>query len=133
MFRSLLIGLLVVLAGCEAEPSYDGRSMAVWQADLKSPDYMARWRALTVLTQLYAKQPEALRRVLPQITELLQDDETLVRKQAAMAVNALGPEAKPALPLVLKLIRDRDPEVREWAGRAAKAIDEEAAFNAGVR
>jgi HEAT repeat protein len=132
MPRSLLL-VLLVLAGCEVERSYDGRLVTAWQRDLKSPDYMARWRALTVLTQVEDKEPGTLRRVLPDVIGLLQDDQPLVRRQAAMAVIKIGPDAQAALPEVLKLLRDPEPEVRDWAGRAAKAIDEHAAEEAGVR
>jgi HEAT repeat protein len=123
----------VLLVGCEVERSHEGRSISAWQGDLKSPDYMVRWRALIVLTRIHDKDPEVLRQMLPDIIGLLQDDQYLVRRQAAMAVVKLGPDAKAALPQVLKLLRDPDPETRDWAGKAAKAIDEQAAAEAGVR
>jgi vesicle coat complex subunit len=133
MLRSVLLAVVVILAGCEVEQSYDGRAASAWRGDLKSRDKMVRWRALIVLTQMHNKEPALLRRALPDVLELLRDDEPLVRKQALMAVTKLGPEAKSALPDVLKMLRDSDPDTREWAEKAALAIDEQAAHDAGVR
>src|SRR5438132_7363977 len=129
MKKGLFLGLLLLLTGCQVERSYDGRSMTAWRKDLKSRDPMARWRALTILTQV---GDEELRKALPDVMNLLDDGEVLVRTQATRAITRLGPDGKPAVPQLVKMLRDPEPSVREWAGKALKAVDQEAAERAGI-
>jgi HEAT repeat protein len=119
MKRLLIVCLLLVLAGCEREATFQGRPTSHWIEDLKNPSYMARVRAANALGNI---GPEA-RKAIPDIIPLLDDREFLVRWAAAGALGQLGPPAKDALPTLKKLAaEDPDPGVRDAADNAVKEI-----------
>ena len=69
---------------------------------------------------------------MPDVIEILNEQEYVVRLQATTNVAQLGPDAKAALPILVKLLRDPEPAIRDEAAKALKAVDEEAARQAGV-
>jgi HEAT repeat protein len=59
---------------------------------------------------------------VPALTEALADPEWTVRRQAALALGAIGPDAKPALPALRKLEGDPHKAVRAAAQEARTKI-----------
>jgi HEAT repeat protein len=118
MKRLLIVGLLFVLAGCQQEATFQGRPTSYWIGELKSPWYMARVRAANALSQL---GPEA-HRAIPDLIELLDDGEPLVRWAAASTLAQFGPASRDALPALQKLAKDPDPHVRDAADWAIDEI-----------
>jgi dipeptidyl aminopeptidase/acylaminoacyl peptidase len=56
------------------------------------------------------------------LVKALGDDNALVRKRAAVALQRLGPAARPAVPALQKALMDKDPDVRSAAAVALRAI-----------
>jgi len=56
-------------------------------------------------------------RILPALADLLSDEDSAVRYWAAVALEALGPEAAPAADVLKKVLDDPSPDVRFTAAR----------------
>ena len=59
---------------------------------------------------------------VPALSDALRDAEVTVRRQAAIALGRLGPDAKAALPSLEKAARDPDNLVRQAARQALGQI-----------
>jgi hypothetical protein len=59
---------------------------------------------------------------VPDLIKALADDNALVRKRAAVALQRLGPAARPAKPALEKALSDPDADVRAAAAAALRAI-----------
>lgn len=59
---------------------------------------------------------------VPDLVELLQDRDNIVRFVAASALGDVGPSARAAIPALTEALRDRSPAVRDAARRALKQI-----------
>ena len=59
---------------------------------------------------------------IPDLIELLEDPEWNVRKNAAIALTAWGPEAEPAVPALIEALSDEEWQVRKPAAQALAAI-----------
>ncbi len=59
---------------------------------------------------------------VPDLVELLQDRDNIVRFVAAEALGNLGPTARSAVPALTEALRDRSPGVRDAARRALKQV-----------
>jgi HEAT repeat protein len=64
--------------------------------------------------------------VIPVLVDLLKDQDTFVRRDAAVALGELGEEARPAVAALLALRTDKET-VRRAAADALDKIDSEAA------
>lgn len=64
-------------------------------------------------------QPEAV----SVLTELLQDDNAIVRQKAILILARIGEPAKPAVPALQQALNDPDAEVRAHAATALKQIE----------
>ena len=62
---------------------------------------------------------------MPALTEALHDEEETVRRRAAVALLAFGPEARPAVPALIRALRDESDSVRRWAAREAPSGSKE--------
>jgi hypothetical protein len=60
---------------------------------------------------------------LPELIAALRDADPRIRDEAAIALGALGPAARPAIPVLRELLNDADGEVRHSAAQALWAID----------
>jgi HEAT repeat protein len=148
-WRALLVVLL--LAGCQAQPPYEGKTVAELTAMLQDGDPAVQTQGAFGLSRLGAEAvpalpalidalrsqnaqvrsyaalalgeigPEARTAVSP-LTELLRDREWTVRRQAAMALGRIGPDAKPAIAALEKLGQDPDNLVRKAAREALQKI-----------
>jgi HEAT repeat protein len=126
----LFAGLILLLGGCSNEPSFEGRPIHYWKQQLKSKDYMTRYRACTAM--FFVGSPWADDTV-PDLIGLLRDGEFIVRHEAVIALGKLTPEvAKPAVPELVKLLKDTNHGVREDAARVLKHIDPDEAAKAGI-
>lgn len=56
------------------------------------------------------------------LVKALGDDNALIRKRAALALQHMGPAARAAVPALEKALMDKDPEVRSAAAVALRAI-----------
>ncbi|MCL5280028.1 MAG: sulfatase-like hydrolase/transferase, partial [Planctomycetes bacterium] len=56
-------------------------------------------------------------KILPALTDLLENEDSAVRYWAAVALEALGPEAAPAMGALKKVLNDPSPDVRITAAR----------------
>jgi HEAT repeat protein len=119
MKYTLVLGLLLSVAGCQQQPTFEGRPLGHWVEQLKSRDYMTRMRAAHALMYL---GPGA-KKAIPDLITLLDDPEHLVRWSAATTLGGFGPDSRDAVPL-LERLAEKDPNhaVREAAGQALKQI-----------
>ena len=119
MKRLVTACMLLLPAGCENEPSFQGRPRSYWLAELKNPASTARMRAARVVGEHAAEAKQAI----PDLLTLLDDREPLVRWMAAEALGKFGPDGRVAAP-ALKKLAAQDPEarVRDVAGRALRQL-----------
>jgi HEAT repeat protein len=120
--RLLLISLGLLLVGCDAEPTYEGRPVSYWQKQLKVDDFMARARACTVIGVI----GRPAKSTIPDLITCLNDKEYMVRLEATGALSRMGSDAEAAVPRLLELLKDPMPAVRQNASMALQSIDREA-------
>lgn len=118
----LLIGVLVVAAGCSKSTSY-------WTEQAKADDPAQRLRAIHALQEKTSEGPV----VVPVLIEALGDKNTYVRRDAARALGTFGEQASDAVGPLTARLKDDEPSVRKAAGQSLKSIDAAAATKAGVR
>jgi len=119
-FFCLLAGSLL---GCARE-----KSTGDWVRQLKDPDASLRLQAIKALKDRISEAA-----VVPALTETLKDDNAFVRRDAALALGKIGPDARPALPALTATLKDREHSVRKAAADALKKIDPEAAARKGIK
>lgn len=124
---SFVVWVLFVLAGCTAEPAYQGRPLWLWRKELKHPDATARCRAAAV----FAVVRPPVREAIPDLIQCLRDNEQAVRAEAAVALGQMGPLAKDAVPALTKLLNDPALRVRDAAVEALKKIGGNGAETSG--
>jgi HEAT repeat protein len=71
--------------------------------------------------------------VAPALAEALRDQDPFVRREAALSLGRLGPDARAATAALRMALRDRKPDVRKASAEALRRIDTEAAPRAGAR
>jgi len=86
-------------------------------AKLSDPDWSVRNEALIVCRKM--KRPDS---VTPILDGPLQDREPLVRANAALALGAIGREAREATPFLIELLKDSDHRVVDGAWTALNRI-----------
>jgi HEAT repeat protein len=120
MIRLVTTCLLLLLAGCDGEPTFEGKPRSYWLAELNNSASTARMRAAHVLGQHAAEARQAI----PELIKLLDDDAPLVRWMAAEALGKFGAHAHDAAP-ALKRLAAEDPEfrVRDVAGRSLQLVE----------
>ena len=64
---------------------------------------------------------------VPQLSQMLQDQDPAVRQMAARILARIGPDAVKAVPDLIELLQDRHPQVQRAAARALGQIGPEAA------
>jgi len=99
---------------------------------LNDPDDAVR--AVSMLTLVWLRpDPDTAEKIVPLITNALNDSSPLVRQDACNALRSLVPYSKPAVPALVKLLNDPDANVRKLAADALLLIDNEAAREAGIK
>jgi HEAT repeat protein len=91
-------------------------------AALDSRDESLPLIAAWALVQIHPDSPQCTARVLPVLTAGLADPSPKFRREAARALAALGPQAKPAAAQLKKALQDADPDVRDSVAEALEAI-----------
>jgi HEAT repeat protein len=114
--KFLVLGLLVLLVGCDRKPT------AAWIEQMQSKDSAERLHAIKALER---KKSDAAT-VIPALTQALNDEDPFVRRDAARALGKFGREARPALPALRRMMRDHNAGVCRAAEEAVKKIDSEA-------
>ena len=117
---SLLIGTLLLLAGCGPAPAplAHGKPVSHWLEALRHPEARERRKAVQVLGNVGATDPA----VVPALAGAVQDRDAAVRGEAVLALLRLGPAAREAAPALRQAEKDRDPRVRANAARALERI-----------
>lgn len=98
------------------EPSFEGRSLAAWTAQLSDDAPMQRSRAAYVLAELGAAAAPAI----PALRRALADEDAAVRYAAIWALSEIGPDAAVALPDLRSRAEEDDVGDVRWI--AAKAL-----------
>ncbi|SRR5260370_743035 len=116
--------LAVLLAGCSqtAPPLSGGKPVDHWVKAMHEPDAGLRKTAVCKLGNAGAPDAEAWTAVCG----ALRDRDTVVRREAILAIMKCGPRAQEAIPVLGELERqDPDARVRLDAGKAAKKLRSE--------
>jgi HEAT repeat protein len=113
MKRALCIVLVLVLAGCHAEPP--AMAGGKWAAALRAPDAKVRKKAAFTLGNIGSSDAA----VLPALVDGLRDTDAGVRCEVILALAKYGSGAKHALAGLTDVQEhDGDAKVREYAARA---------------
>jgi hypothetical protein len=105
-------------ARAKAEPSFDGRTLTQWVADLDGLAPVTRSAAAYALA---AMGPDGVKGV-PALVKTLADEVPAVRFPAAYALGEIGPGAIEAVPALEKLLDDRSDDVAHIARKSLKRI-----------
>lgn len=108
-----MLGLLAA-SGCGRSKSTDELL-----ADLNSPEERDRIIAVRLLPQ----RKKDAERIVPALTQCLQDKQGDVRLSAAVGLGTFGDQATSAIDALRKAEDDRDTRVRRAAGTALTRID----------
>jgi len=127
MNRQLLAALaLATLASTPAqaqgkkapEPSFDGRPLSAWVADLEA---LAPYTRNAAAYAISGMGPSATAAV-PALIVALKDEVPAVRYPVCVALREIGPGAMAAVPALTELLDDRNDEVAAMARKAIRAI-----------
>jgi HEAT repeat protein len=88
-------------------------------AELKAPDTLTRLKAVRTLPE----RKEEAAQVVPALIEALKDEESEIRRGAALGLGTFGADANSAIPALEAAQGDRDPGVRKAAAIALSYID----------
>jgi HEAT repeat protein len=117
--------LLILLAtGAQAqkakEPSFDGRSLTSWIADLDAAAPATRNAAAYAISGM----GPAAKAAVPALVAVLKDENNpaSVRFPVCVALREIGPDAKDALPALTTALDDRNEDVAMMARHAIRAI-----------
>lgn len=111
---------LPVLAQTAEEPSYRGRPLDSYVAQLASPEARQRLLAAQAISRM---GPGAKAAVPPLVALLEKDDDISVRVAAVIALAKIGPEAKTALPALRRAAAGGDERLSRAAASAVEAIE----------
>lgn len=118
------IALLALLAGRAEgqrakEPTFDGRPLSSWIADLKAAAPATRNAAAYAIGGM----GPAAKAAVPALVEALKDDsDPAVRFPVCIALREIGPDAKEAVPALTEALDDRNDDIAAMARKAIKAI-----------
>jgi hypothetical protein len=128
MIHRSLSGALVLLAVLAArgeaqkakEPSFDGRSLTSWIADLNAAAPSTRNAAAYAISGM----GPAAKAAVPALVGVLKDADApaTVKYPVCVALKEIGPDAKDAVPALTLTLDDRNDEVASMARRAIRAI-----------
>jgi HEAT repeat protein len=117
MKRAFCIALVLLLAGCRAEPP--AMAGGKWAAALRDPDAKVRKKAAFTLGNIGASDAA----VLPALVDGLHDTDAGVRCEVILALAKYGSGAKYAIPGLSDVQEhDGDAKVREYAARAVEKL-----------
>jgi HEAT repeat protein len=122
MKKLVLLGVVVLLAGCGGKPT------SALLEQLRSRESAQRLRAIKALER---KRSEAAV-VVPALAQALADEDAFVRRDAARALGRFGTDGREAVPALVPLLRDRNAGVRKAAAGALRAIDPATAARLGA-
>jgi len=102
------------------EPSFDGRPLSSWIADLKAPAPQTRNAAAYAISGMGS----AAKAAVPALVQALADSSNppAVRYPVCVALLEIGPEAKDAVPALTAAMDDRNEDVAAMARKAIRAI-----------
>jgi HEAT repeat protein len=127
MIHRSLTGAIAVLAliatRAEAqkakEPSFEGRPLSSWIADLKATAPQTRNAAAYAISGM----GPAAKAAVPALVEALKDETNpAVRFPVCVALREIGPEAREAVPALTEALDDRNDDVAAMARKAIRAI-----------
>ncbi|MBI3463424.1 MAG: HEAT repeat domain-containing protein [Planctomycetes bacterium] len=107
--------------GPEAKPAVPILSELLKQ---KRPEN--HWLPYSAARALREISPEDARAQVPRLVEWLGDEDIQVRRNAAWALQGIGPEAKEAMPALIEALDDKDSTVISCAARAMGEIGPDA-------
>jgi hypothetical protein len=118
--RYVLIGSLILLAGCGKTPATlaHGKPVHHWLQALHEGDARVRQKAVAVLGNVGPADPA----VIPALIGVTKDRDSKVRGEAILALLKIGPAAKEAIPVLTEAQKDKDPQVRSYAFKALQRI-----------
>jgi HEAT repeat protein len=111
----IALGTAIVLARIGGEEA--SRAVDVLRQALKNPDAQKQEMAAAALASLGAIAAPAMHDLANTLNNA--DNATIVRRNAALAIAHIGPEAKPVVPALVRAINSSAPlEVRQFAAEA---------------
>ena len=110
-----LVLLLLASVVWAEEPTYKGRALGEWIADLRGLDQSARVQATIAIGQM----GDAAAKAVPDLAHALTDPNVKVRANAAWALARMGDAAAPAIPDLTYALYDESEHVR---GRATVTL-----------
>lgn len=100
------------------EPSFNGRPLSAWVADLKAPAPYTRNAAAYAIGGMGSAATAAV----PALIVALKDEQPTVRYPVCIALREIGPTAKEAVPALTQVLDDRNDDVAAMARKAIIAI-----------
>ena len=116
-----LVGLSLLLFGCNPEPSYKTLPASHWLKQIRDRDAANRYHAAHALGEM----GPSVQGALPALIKALDDPHTTVRWEAVQALAKFGPAAKDAAPMLRHCLSDPEQSVRTAAEAALKQIAKE--------
>ena len=116
--------LMLLASGAQAqkakEPTFDGRTLSSWIADLNAAAPYTRNAAAYAISSM----GPAAKAAVPALVAVLKDEENppSVRYPVCVALREIGPDAKDAVPALTAALDDRNDDVAAMARSAIRAI-----------
>src|SRR5258708_29688316 len=103
MRHCILVGLVLMVAGCRGAPLHKGKPASYWREALKGDDAELRREAITAMGALQIKD------AVPDLIAALKDKDAKVRASAAESLRSVGgAETTEAIPGLLPLLQDKE-------------------------
>ncbi len=119
VYALLAAVLLAAPVAAQQEPSFQGRPLHAWVADLKAPAPVTRSAAAYAISSMGPSGKPAV----PALIEALGDSEPAVRFPVCVALREIGPAAAAAVPKLQEVQEnDRNDDVAFMAKKALRAI-----------
>jgi HEAT repeat protein len=99
----------------EQEPSYQGKPTRYWREKLR-----AQAADPFKLHPVFANEDPA---AIPVLAQLVRDEDTTIRRIAAVSLSTMGRELDDVVPTLVKVLKDPDPIVRSYAALALAKAD----------
>lgn len=119
---TLLLALLATEARAQKakEPTFDGRTLSSWIADLNAAAPYTRNAAAYAISSM----GPAARAAVPALVAVLKDEEAppSVRYPVCVALREIGPDARDAVPALTAALDDRNDDIAAMARSAIRAI-----------